>query len=144
MILESLQPMMRTESWWSEDRVVRLKTLWDEGFLSASRIAADLQTTRNAVLGKVHRLGLASRSASHEGRKPPNAHTLKLTPQKAVLPNVRIDRVPRTRGHEGMKPLPISELNRMIKDPTKNQLREMLAQAVRNTAAMTPATEAMA
>ncbi|MCC6467254.1 MAG: global cell cycle regulator GcrA-like protein [Alphaproteobacteria bacterium] len=46
---------------WTEQRVNDLQRLWSEG-LSASQIARRLGgTTRNAVIGKVHRLGLASR-----------------------------------------------------------------------------------
>ena len=45
---------------WTDDRVEILKKLWAEG-LSASQIARELgDVTRNAVIGKVHRLGLAS------------------------------------------------------------------------------------
>ena len=48
---------------WTEDRVEVLKTLWNEG-LSASQIANRLGgVTRNAVIGKVHRLGLSGRAA---------------------------------------------------------------------------------
>jgi GcrA cell cycle regulator len=48
---------------WTEDRVETLKKLWTEG-LSASQIAKQLGgVTRNAVIGKVHRLGLAGRAA---------------------------------------------------------------------------------
>src|SRR5690349_23179268 len=47
---------------WSDDRVEQLKKLW-EGGLSASQIAAELgNVTRNAVIGKVHRLGLSGRA----------------------------------------------------------------------------------
>ena len=48
---------------WTDERVDRLRRLWIEG-LSASRIAAELAggVTRNAVIGKVHRLGLSGRS----------------------------------------------------------------------------------
>lgn len=43
---------------WDQDRVEKLEKLWQEG-LSASIIAARLgNTTRNAVIGKLHRLGL--------------------------------------------------------------------------------------
>jgi len=43
---------------WTDDRVEQLKKLWESG-LSASQIAAELgNVTRNAVIGKVHRLGL--------------------------------------------------------------------------------------
>lgn len=49
------------ESGWSDDRITTLKTLWLEG-LSASQIAKQLGgVTRNAVIGKIHRLGLSGR-----------------------------------------------------------------------------------
>ncbi|MBB5747259.1 MAG: GcrA cell cycle regulator [Alphaproteobacteria bacterium] len=48
---------------WTEDRVGALKKLWLEG-QSASQIAKQLGggVTRNAVIGKVHRLGLSGRA----------------------------------------------------------------------------------
>ncbi len=49
---------------WTDERVELLKKLWSEG-QSASQIAKELGgVTRNAVIGKVHRLGLSNRSAS--------------------------------------------------------------------------------
>ncbi len=46
---------------WTDERVELLKKLWAEG-LSASQIAAQLGgVSRNAVIGKVHRLKLSSR-----------------------------------------------------------------------------------
>ena len=46
---------------WTDERVELLKKLWQEG-LSASQIAGELGgVTRNAVIGKVHRLGLSGR-----------------------------------------------------------------------------------
>lgn len=47
---------------WTDERVEQLKQLWGEG-LSASQIAGAMGgVTRNAVIGKVHRLGLAGRA----------------------------------------------------------------------------------
>ncbi|MCW6511043.1 GcrA family cell cycle regulator [Lichenifustis flavocetrariae] len=48
---------------WTDERVEQLSKLWLEG-RSASQIAAELGlgVTRNAVIGKVHRLGLAGRA----------------------------------------------------------------------------------
>lgn len=46
---------------WTDDRVEMLKRLWADG-LSASQIAVELgAVNRNAVIGKVHRLGLSGR-----------------------------------------------------------------------------------
>jgi len=60
---------------WNEERVERLERFWAEG-LSATTIANLLgQTTRNAVIGKVHRMGLAERA---------------MTPQRAKIGRRRI------------------------------------------------------
>ena len=47
---------------WTDERVEMLKKLWADG-LSASQIARKMGgVTRNAVIGKVHRLGLSGRA----------------------------------------------------------------------------------
>ncbi len=49
---------------WTDERVETLKKMWGEG-QSASQIAKELGgVTRNAVIGKVHRLGLSNRAGS--------------------------------------------------------------------------------
>ena len=64
---------------WTDERVELLKKLWADG-LSASQIAGELGgITRNAVIGKVHRLGLSGRakspsSSAPRARKPRSAH----------------------------------------------------------------------
>jgi GcrA cell cycle regulator len=56
--------MVETVPSWSDERVDLLRRLWDEG-LSASQIANQLGgVTRNAVIGKIHRLGLSGRVKS--------------------------------------------------------------------------------
>ena len=57
---------------WTEERVEVLKKLWAEGH-SASQIAKQLGgVTRNAVIGKVHRLGLSGRATpSRPVKRPP-------------------------------------------------------------------------
>lgn len=69
---------------WTDERVETLKRMWAEG-QSASAIAKELGgVTRNAVIGKVHRLGLSNRNDEAEpapapapaaekkvGKKPP-------------------------------------------------------------------------
>ncbi|SLN72543.1 GcrA family cell cycle regulator [Roseisalinus antarcticus] len=52
---------------WTDERVELLKKMWSEG-QSASQIAKELGgVTRNAVIGKVHRLGLSNRTAPAGG-----------------------------------------------------------------------------
>src|SRR5829696_8536452 len=46
---------------WTEERIERLKAMWTKG-ATASQIADELGgVSRNAVIGKAHRLGLESR-----------------------------------------------------------------------------------
>ncbi|WBY16297.1 GcrA family cell cycle regulator [Erythrobacteraceae bacterium WH01K] len=46
---------------WTEERTAKLKTMWEKGS-TASQIAEELGgVSRNAVIGKAHRLGLKSR-----------------------------------------------------------------------------------
>ena len=53
---------------WTDEKVEKLKELWTKGH-TASQIAAALgDTTRNAVIGKAHRLNLEARAPSkHPG-----------------------------------------------------------------------------
>jgi len=78
---------------WTDDRVEILKKMWGEG-QSASQIAKELGgVTRNAVIGKVHRLGLSNRAtggkseakakpAAKAEAKPRNARTKPAKPAK--------------------------------------------------------------
>jgi GcrA cell cycle regulator len=81
---------------WSDDRVEQLKTLWTEG-LSASQIARALGgVTRNAVIGKVHRLGLAGRASPSRAERPrvsvPKTHS----PRAHVVPAPVVEEDPLT------------------------------------------------
>jgi len=82
---------------WTDERVETLKKMWAEG-QSASQIAKELGgVTRNAVIGKVHRLGLSNRAGGGTptaatakpalAEKPPKAAAkAKPTPKKAENP----------------------------------------------------------
>jgi len=81
---------------WSHDRVTLLSRLWGDG-LSASQIARQLGgVTRNAVIGKVHRLGLSGRGAPSAPRaiaprpmRPrPSRRAAPSRPAKAVRPDL--------------------------------------------------------
>jgi GcrA cell cycle regulator len=81
---------------WTDERVESLKKMWGEG-LSASQIAAELGgITRNAVIGKVHRLGLSGRA------KSPSASAA-ARPRKARAPThlMRVSR-PAIRGNTAL------------------------------------------
>lgn len=64
---------------WTEDRVELLKKMWSEG-QSASQIAKELGgVTRNAVIGKVHRLGLSNRAGAGASSESAEAKPAKST-----------------------------------------------------------------
>ena len=71
---------------WTDERVETLKKMWSEG-QSASQIAKELGgVTRNAVIGKVHRLGLSNRAGAAATAKPAPA---KAKPAKADKPEAK-------------------------------------------------------
>ena len=60
---------------WTPEKEKKLRELWKKGH-SASQIAAVLEgTTRNAVIGKAHRLNLESRSTSRKSEIKSNRPT---------------------------------------------------------------------
>lgn len=68
---------------WTDERVEILKTMWGEG-KSASQIAKELGgVTRNAVIGKVHRLGLSNRNGGG-GSTSAKAEPAKKEPAEAA------------------------------------------------------------
>lgn len=87
---------------WTEERVELLKKLWNDG-LSASQIAGELgSVTRNAVIGKVHRLGLSGRAKSPAGAstpKPAASAPRKAPPRAPAQPPA-----PMTRGANALAP----------------------------------------
>jgi GcrA cell cycle regulator len=86
---------------WTDERIELLKRLWSEGS-SASQIAAEIGgVTRNAVIGKVHRLGLSGRGKAKPAaaQRPPKATRVPsapspITPQAAPRPAVVLAPVP--------------------------------------------------
>lgn len=71
---------------WTDERVEILKRLWQDG-LSASQIAAELGgVTRNAVIGKVHRLGLSGRGQPTTSAKRQRRPASPPTPPRARPP----------------------------------------------------------
>lgn len=86
---------------WNDERVELLKKLWSEG-LSASQIASHLGgVSRNAVIGKVHRLKLSSR-----GR----ATAAPARPKKVAKPPVSSPTISKTvsRGGSSGRSMPVS------------------------------------
>ena len=93
--LDQKRPDMQT---WTDERVELLKKLWSDG-LSASQIAGELGgITRNAVIGKVHRLGLSGRakapSSSVPRQRKPRAPSMFRAPRPMMRGNTALAHAP--------------------------------------------------
>ena len=96
------QSALSSAAGWSDDRVITLSKLWLDG-LSASQIAKQLGgVTRNAVIGKVHRLGLS-------GRRAPSA--------PARAPRVAAPRMPRS-ARPARSPRPVRPALSVVAPPS--------------------------
>jgi len=72
---------------WTDERVELLKKMWGDG-QSASQIAKELGgVTRNAVIGKVHRLGLSNRATTSTAKTDTTA---KAEPKPAGEPKAKV------------------------------------------------------
>ncbi|WP_370211855.1 GcrA family cell cycle regulator [Roseovarius sp.] len=96
---------------WNDERVEILKKMWAEG-QSASQIAKELGgVTRNAVIGKVHRLGLSNRnggggaSAATEAKPKPAKAAAKPAPK----PKKAAAAAPPPKEEPAPKPEPAAE-----------------------------------
>lgn len=88
---------MSNNGFWDDDKAAMLEELWSKGY-SASVIADHFgnKITRNAVLGKVHRMRLPMRGWSHNGkrhgsvanRRPDSPH---LKPKRPSRPDRRLN-----------------------------------------------------
>ena len=79
---------------WNDETIVRLRALWNEG-LSTAEIGRRMGVSKNAVVGKAHRLGLPARpspirrDASGAAPRPPAPRRVvgpTLPPLAATLP----------------------------------------------------------
>ncbi len=78
---------------WTEERIERLKAMWTEG-ATASQIADELGgVSRNAVIGKAHRLGLEARPRRSSRARRRNA--MRLPPLPLPRPSLRRPSAPR-------------------------------------------------
>ena len=69
---------------WTDEKVEKLKSLWSKGH-TASQIAQELgDTTRNAVIGKAHRLNLESRAPSKQHSNRPVANSRQAKQQRKL------------------------------------------------------------
>lgn len=104
---------------WTDDRIALLKKLWAEG-RTAAEIAKAIggEITRNAVIGKAHRLKLASRSSpiTETERAAPAKVKKPANTQKVPAPRVRA--MPAAPVHINVKGIKMVDLKeRMCRFP---------------------------
>ena len=92
---------MASDFEWTEEAIARLRTFWNEGHSTAA-IGRCMNTSKNAVVGKAHRLGLPSRPSPIRGkdstpRLPAPARTLSpsRSPPRPVAGSLPPKRPPR-------------------------------------------------
>lgn len=88
---------------WTDQRIDQLKSLWEKG-LTASQIADELGgVSRNAVIGKAHRLGLKSRPSPVKANEPDK----KVAPKKpSAAPAKPVAAAPAMRPRPAAAPAP--------------------------------------
>ncbi|MDR1477105.1 MAG: hypothetical protein LBI17_03185 [Rickettsiales bacterium] len=78
---------------WTDKKIEKLRKLWEKG-LSAAEIGKKLDFSKNAIVGKVHRLGLSNRNSPIKSASPKSA-----APVRPVHPKpVKMTEIPPMRG----------------------------------------------
>ena len=109
---------------WTDERVDMLKKMWSDG-QSASQIAKELGgVTRNAVIGKVHRLGLSNRTPGGAPIKPepkaPSAAAPKPTAAAEAKPEAKPAKpAPKT---EAARPAAVTPMETKSATPARRQI----------------------
>ncbi|RBI86836.1 GcrA cell cycle regulator [Rhodosalinus halophilus] len=112
---------------WTEERVELLKKMWNEG-QSASQIAKELGgVTRNAVIGKVHRLGLSNRGAATPAGNPaPKSEEKPAKPAEAPRPEAQPAPEPQPEPAEPAEPAmaeaPAAEMDEPATAPARKTI----------------------
>ncbi len=89
---------MENNSVWDEQKLNKLKKLWDEG-LPITKIGIEIGVSRNAIAGKAHRLGLPKRNSPisksgdpRKNQKTFSKNTAQQLPLKIMLREVEWSR----------------------------------------------------
>lgn len=149
---------------WTESQIDQLKADWAEGY-SCSQIGERLGVTRNAVIGKAHRLKLPSRDRSlmnangmarlidpmpwsggprvPAGTRLPRRNTCRTVFQsREIKPRLRLPKPIEIKSKISFSIITgqwtggVRQVREPMGEMSKDQLRAMLATAFQNTAAM--------
>ena len=108
---------------WTDERIDSLKSMWEKG-MTASQIAESLGgVSRNAVIGKAHRLGLQSRPSPVKAAEP-----AKPAPQPAPEPKpkpvpVAAAPAPRPQPAPAVPPAPVAAEGGAPEAPAKPEVQ---------------------
>jgi GcrA cell cycle regulator len=106
---------------WTDERIERLKTLWTQG-MTASQIADELGgVSRNAVIGKAHRLGLQSRPSPVK----PNEAGEESPPAPAAEAPLEVAPWEESEPHSEGAPAPPSPTARQPQQPPQPHIRSI-------------------
>jgi GcrA cell cycle regulator len=102
---------------WTDERVTLLKKLWGEGKTAAEIAKALGGVTRNAVIGKAHRLKLSNRISpiQQNERKEERVPEVKKVP-KAIKTAIAVTQKPANNSFKGLKMIELKE--RMCRWPS--------------------------
>ncbi|MES2695099.1 MAG: GcrA family cell cycle regulator [Verrucomicrobiota bacterium] len=97
---------------WDDASIERLKEMWAKG-MSASQVAAVFGVSRNAVVGKLHRLDIKAAGRAH-GHQGPIAARANAARASVVPPKPKAARFVPSRAEAKGEPLPMDEASALI------------------------------
>ncbi len=101
---------------WTDERIEHLKNLWQEG-LTASQIASRLGgVTRNAVIGKIYRLGLSGRGKSNSVKKAVKKKTMPSVTKENTVSKTSEEEVPQHAAPPKTKEVPKVKQAKQVRD----------------------------
>ena len=107
---------------WTPERVSKLKELWGKGN-TASQIAEIIgDVTRNAVIGKAHRLNLATKSAFQKVKKSKEERKSLASGDKKVSIKSRFKSILLDKNFEPEHPKTLEELTIFVEDPLSKDI----------------------
>lgn len=120
---------------WTDERIATLKKMW-EGGSTASQIADELGgVSRNAVIGKAHRLGLKARPSPVK----PNEPKEKAAPVKAEKPVAKpVAKQPAAPARPAPRPEPVAEVRAELAAPAPAPRAEVPSQPLPNPSSDMP------
>jgi GcrA cell cycle regulator len=90
---------------WNEERLAKLRELWTTPDLSAAAIAREMGTTKGAILGKAHRIGLAESNPKRTRYSPQHKPPITTIPVAGSAAPVR--QPPKESGDWRGAPVPV-------------------------------------